>query len=276
MTSNDSTLQEIWHDRGSVERRYKYWSSRLNSILHKCFLKKRLIPNKQIYTKEIRRYISERKEIKKKLSRSYSIDQTGQQYLSYKIKRLHKIIDDKISDFDHQVIREKVNEDGTISKQDFWKSKKKKIDPKSSEMMHSLTDPAGNEITEPPNLKHEYFREFQNRLRKRDIRQDLQDYERIQNKLCYTRIRGSKKVISTDFTFDEIKHAVQELKGGQCSDSTGLIREVFKNSGAGLLLSILAMVNSIKSSKVFPQNWSELWIKALKKKKRIVQKSEKL
>ena len=78
------------------------------------------------------------------------------------------------------------------AKQDFWKIKKK-IAPKSSEMMHSLTDPAGNEITEPLNLKHEYFREFQNRPRKRGIRPDLQDYERIQNKLCYTRIGESER-----------------------------------------------------------------------------------
>ena len=134
-------------------------------------------------------------------------------------------------------------------------------------MMHSLTDRAGNEITEPLNIKHENFREFQNRLRKRDIRPELQDYERIQNKLCYTRIRESEKVISPDFTFDEIKRAVQELKGGQCNDPTGHIREVVKNSGDSLLLSILAMANSIKSSKVFPQNWSELWIKTLRKKK---------
>ena len=35
LTSNDSTLQETWHDSGSVERRYKYWSSRINSVLHK-------------------------------------------------------------------------------------------------------------------------------------------------------------------------------------------------------------------------------------------------
>ena len=32
--------------------------------------------------------------------------------------------------------------------------------------MHSLTDPAGNEITEPFNIKHDYFREFRNRPRK--------------------------------------------------------------------------------------------------------------
>ena len=60
---------------------------------------------------------------------------------------------------------------------------------------------------------------------------------------------------------------VRELKGGQCNDPTGLIREVFKHSGDGLLLSILAMANSIKSSKVFPQNWSDLWIKHSKRKK---------
>ena len=28
-------------------------------------------------------------------------------------------------------------------------------------MMHSLTEPAGNEITEPLNIKHEYYGEFQ-------------------------------------------------------------------------------------------------------------------
>ena len=122
--------QEIWHDSSSVERRYEHWSSRLNSILHKCFPKKRLISNKQIYTKEIRRYISERKEVKKKLSRTSGISETGQQYLSHKIRRLDKVIDDKISDFNHQVIRGKVSEDGTISKQDFWKIKKKRLFPK--------------------------------------------------------------------------------------------------------------------------------------------------
>ena len=105
--------------------------------------------------------------------------------------------------------------------------------------MHSLTDPDGNEITEPLNIKHEYHREFQHRLRKRDIRPELQDYERIQNKLCYTRLRESEKVISPDFTFDEIKCAVQELKCGQCSDPTGLIHEVFKNAGGGLLCPFL-------------------------------------
>ena len=86
-------------------------------------------------------------------------------------------------------------------------------------------------------------------LRKRDIRPELQDYERIQNKLCYTRLRESEKVISPDFTFDEIKCAVQELKGDQCSDLTGLIREVFKNAGGGLLCPFLKWLIPLKAQK---------------------------
>ena len=72
------------------------------------------------------------------------------------------------------------------------------------------------------------------------------------------------------FSITKICRYCQEVaiilsEGG--SDPAGLVREVFKNAGDGLLLSILAMANSIKSSKEFPFNWSEVWIKTLKKKK---------
>ena len=90
-----------------------------NVVKSLCFI------NIEWTAQEIRKYISERKEIKNKLSRTSGISETGQQYLSHKIKRLDEIIDDKISDFNHQVVREKVSENGTISKQDFWKIKKR-------------------------------------------------------------------------------------------------------------------------------------------------------
>ena len=72
---------------------------------------------------------------------------------------------------------------------------------------------------------------------------------------------------SPDFSFDEIKHAVSELKSGRCMDPTGLIREVFKTAGDGFLLSVLEMVNFIKRSKIIPIEWGDILIKTLKKKK---------
>ena len=72
---------------------------------------------------------------------------------------------------------------------------------------------------------------------------------------------------SPDFTLTEVRQAVSELKSGKCVDPMGYIREVFINSGDGLLLYLLDMINVIKKSKIIPLEWSEMWIKTLKKKK---------
>ena len=120
----------------------------------------------------------------------------------------------KISDFNSQVIVDKIDFDGTISKQDFWKIKRK-IAPKSVDILHSLTDINDDGISDPLNIKQEYHREFQHRLRKRDVIPELESYENIQNKLCMARRKASEEVRSPDFSLDEIKHVVSELKTGK-------------------------------------------------------------
>ena len=66
----------------------------------------------------------------KKNSVEQSIIKGKQKHLSQKIKRLDRLIDIKISNFNSQVIMDKIGFDGTISKQDFSKIKRK-IAPKS-------------------------------------------------------------------------------------------------------------------------------------------------
>ena len=126
-----------------------------------------------------------------------------------------------------------------------------------------MTDIHDNEISDPLNIKQEYHREFQHRLKKRDVMPELERYENIQNKLCMARIKASEKVRSPDFSLD--KHAVSELKTGKGMDPTVLIREDFKTAGDEFLLSVLEMVNFVKRSKVIPLEWGDIWIKTLKK-----------
>ena len=161
----------------------------MTSVLGKCFPKKRIVPGKQLYNKEIRELLKGRGLAKKELSR-HSIIKGKQKHLSHGIKKLDKLIDTKISDFNSQVIKDKIDFDGTISKQDFWKIKRK-IAPKSVDILHSLTDIHDNEISDLLNIKQEYHREFQHRLRKRDVMPELERYESIQNKLCMARIKAS-------------------------------------------------------------------------------------
>ena len=230
--------------------------------MHECFHKKKLISDKQLYNKEIRPDVNDRKKLKKELSRHES----GYQYLIRKLKKVDKSIDSKIADYNSQAIRQKIGRHGTISKQDFWKLKKK-LAPRNVEVPSSLTYATGDQIIDSMNIRREYHREFQHRLRTREIKSGLEGYERLQNKLCMVRLKVASKVKTPDFSINEVKHAVNELKTGKCSDSTGLIREGFKNVGDALLHSICDMANSIKRSKAIPLEWSKIWIKTLKRKK---------
>ena len=51
-----------------------------------------------------------------------------------------------------------------------------------------------------------------------------------QNKVCSSRLEVSKRKLDDEFTLEEVERTISELKGGKCSDPTGLFREVFTRS----------------------------------------------
>ena len=243
---------------------YQRWRVELDSILQKCFKKKRLRNNGEpIYNKQIINLIKERKIFKKRLTREADNSPTHRNP-TYNILKLDKRIDNKIADFNYLLVKQKVGNDGTISKQNFW-TMKRIIALTSIEIPHSVLDKSGNHITDPNNIMTAYRNEFHHRLRKRDIKDELKQYEAIQNNICKIRLILCQDNSSPDFTLTEVRQA--ELRSGKCVDPMGYIREVFINSGDGLLLYLLDMINVIKKSKIIPLEWSEMWIKTLKKKK---------
>ena len=57
------------------------------------------------------------------------------------------------------------------------------------------------------------------------------------------------------------------MKLGRSADPTGMVREIFKKCGDGLLYSPVEVFNTIKTSKNLPSEWNKIWIRTLKKKK---------
>ena len=94
----------------------------------------------------------------------------------------------------------------------------------------------GNGISDPINIKSECRKEFQHRLRKRDIKPELKSFENFQNSICQLRLSVSQKIISPDFTLSELKFVVKEFRNGKCMDLIGDVREIFKYSGDGFLI----------------------------------------
>ena len=84
---------------------YQNWKKKLNSILHACFKKKRIVPNRRHYNAEIRSLLKERKVVKRKLHASKN------SYLYRRmIAKMHKLdkkIEHKIADFNSLIIRQK-------------------------------------------------------------------------------------------------------------------------------------------------------------------------
>ena len=120
---------------------------------------------------------------------------------------------------------------------------------------------------DPGTIRNEYLSEFKHRLRARDIKTELKWYESFQNDICYLRVDAAKSNNSPEFSILELKQVIRELKTGKSMNPTGMVREIFKKAGDGFLNSVLDMMNSIKTSKIWPLEWSKTWITTIKKKK---------
>ena len=109
--------------------------------------------------------------------------------LMKKIKKYHKLLDHKISEFNINFIKRSVGKTGTIDKQSFWKLKKI-LAPRNKKIPYSILDRHDNLLTDSTTIKNEYRTEFQYRLRKKEIRSDPKWYESFQNRLCQLRIKA--------------------------------------------------------------------------------------
>ena len=199
----------------------------------------------------------ERKQLKRQITNSF----LKHKKLMKKIKKYDKLIDHKISEFNINFIKRSTGKTGTIDKQSFWKLKKI-IAPGNREIPYSILDRHDNLSADSITIKNEYRTEFQCRLRS-----DLKWYKSFQNRLCQLRMKACRSSISPNFSLDEVKQAVGELKLGRSADPTGMVREIFQKCGEGLLYSLFEMANTIKTSKNLPSDCNKIWIRTLKQKK---------
>ena len=191
-------------------------------------------------------------------------------WLSKQIEHLDQLIDKKNSDFNINIIRSFITDGGVINKQNFWKLKKATA-PCSKETPCALLDIL---LTDPAAIRNEYYSEFKHRLRTRVIKPELESCESFYNDICHLRLKFAKGNSSPDFTLHELHVVIEELKTGTCIDPAGVVRKIFKRSANGLIIFVLDMVNSVKRSRIFPLEWSEIWIRILEKKRGSFRKLE--
>ena len=127
-------------------------------------------------------------------------------------------------------------------------------------------DSFGNEIKDENSIRQEYKNEFNFRLRKRSIADELKDYKKLNNLLCGAILQNSKGNSSPKFSMERMEVVLKELKTGKCIDPLGFVREMFINGCEALTQSLLQMANSLKWMNSVPVNWNKMCIQTLKKK----------
>ena len=104
-----------------------------------------------MYDSRIKQLISKRKKLKKQAK----VDKTNLK-LQQGIVILNHKIDKKTAEFNFRLLQQKVNTDGNINKQEFWKLKCT-LAPKSSIVPHAVLDNYGNEVTDIRNIQNAYL-----------------------------------------------------------------------------------------------------------------------
>ena len=134
-----------------------------------CFRRKRVAnkPNGKFH-RDIRLLLKQGKEVIHQLKTSKS--KPMQKGREKDLEVLSETISKKIAQFNWELVIGIVS-NGLISKEDFWKVKKK-LFPKSVQIPHSIVDQSGNVLTDSQNIILEYRNEMMHRLKKRLIRSD--------------------------------------------------------------------------------------------------------
>ena len=230
----------------------------LKRKLHKCFKKIRIksgTPH-NVGNKSVQDKLKKRMELKDCLKNNkYNGDpkETIKTKLEEIEAELARDLADKNAEFVKDVMENIEEENGRFSHTGFWKIKRKLL-PTNMDPPMAKKDNNGNLITAPSTLKKLYLDTYQERLRQREIKEELNDVLCLKTELWMSRLSNIKEVKSQPWSLKNLDDVLKKLKNNKTRDPNGMIHEIFKAGciGPDLRLSLLHLFNGIKSSQYVP------------------------
>ena len=238
-------------NNGDATTMYTSWITQMETIVNKCFSKRKTFKNKAPRVHKgaafIRKTLSDfssRGKIQREMIRDYMqrlVEKEVQKIDMSRVKVLKETIDMLTND-------EKFSPNG------FWKLKKK-INKKGSSPKLNAILKDGVEITDKERIKEEIRKEFEYRLRNRQPANGWEEFVQTGNDL----VQALMEKIGDNgpaFTLEELLIVIKELKKGKTPGYDGLNAELLIEAGEGLLESLLQIFNAIRISKVIPKQWN--------------------
>jgi hypothetical protein len=156
--------------------------------------------------------------------------------------------------------------DNSFSPNNFWQLCKKNRQSKNN-MGTSVITEAGNEVFGEEMIKDTYVKEFQHRLRERQITPELKNYEDRTKLLCNLLVEQSKSVKVPDYSEEEFNKVTKKLKKKKSCGRDKIPPEIPMNWGDQMKKLCINVMNSIKHTHEIPDQWIEVLISTLYKNK---------
>ena len=136
-----------------------------------------------------------------------------------------------------------------------WKLLNKLVPKVGNEVPTAKKNHKGKLISGAKNLKILILKEYNQRLRNRPVRPDLESLRKRKNKIFELKMKLAKRIESPEFTMKNLEKAISNLQNNKSRDSLGYINEIFKPATIGddLKTSLLDMFNLLRKKKMIPK-----------------------
>ena len=233
---------------------------KLNGRIRKCFKKVRITKGGKIFHRDGTDPIIENIKLKSELKTFLNNCNCPirRNVAQNKLDEVENFLNENCSAKNAKIVKEYINEveneQGNFSQIKLWKLKQK-LCPKPSDPPMAKKDREGNLITSPDLLKNLYLQTYQNRLRNRDMKEELMDVFFLKEELWISRMEELRKLKSVPWSKSQLRKALKSLRKNKTSDPNGMINELFMEDCAGEDLedALLSLLNGIKEYFLFPE-----------------------
>ena len=158
---------------------------------------------------------------------------------------------------------------GSTNNTNVWKEMKKAFPKKVKPVPTGVQNIEGKVITNPKEKKGVILNHFMHRMRKRPVKEELEEVLNLNDDTFRLRIEMAKKKKSTPITLEELNRSLKSLKIGKSRDPQSLLSELFKDGviGTDLKNSLLMMFNKVKDEIYLPECFRTAQITMIHKKK---------
>ena len=185
------------------------------------------------------------------------------------ITKIHVIMAENIARSQKERVEKTVKSltvNGSFSPDEFWKLKKI-LCPQNKTENSSVILENGDELCGDAAIRDAYSQEFETRLEHNKIHEAYRNYEEMTNILCELYVNAAKKILSRDFTVEEVRSVIKSLKNKKSPGLDEVTNEILKYAGEGLLHELVNVMNDIKNDTGSPEQWDKVLITAIFKNK---------